>query len=68
MMNDLRKIGDKYIFHSTNGMDYYVKIINVSEYREPDRKYGLDIYDENGVYAGDIMFFGDYFLDKCEKI
>ena len=31
-------------------------------------KYGVDMYDGNGTYAGDVMFFGDDFLNKCEKV
>ena len=31
-------------------------------------KYGADVYDGNGNYAGDVMFFGNDFLQKCKKI
>lgn len=62
------KVGDKYILHSSNGMNYSIEIINVSDFREPSMKYGADVYDGNGVYAGDVMFFDDDFLCKCEKV
>ena len=62
------KVGDKYILHSSNGMDYNIEIINVNDFREPDMKYGADVYDRNGVYAGDVIFFGDSFLSQCEKV
>lgn len=62
------KVGDKYILHSENGMDYSIEIVNINNFREPDAKYGADVYDGNGVYAGDVMFFGDDFLNKCEKV
>lgn len=61
-------VGDKYVLHSENGMDYDIEIISVNEFREPNMKYGADVYDGNGNYAGDVMFFDDYFLDKCEKL
>lgn len=62
------KVGDKYILHSSNGMDYNIEIVNINDCREPSRKYGADVYDGNGVYAGDVMFFGDDFLNRCEKV
>jgi len=64
----MAKVGDKYILHSTNGMDYNIEIVNVNDFREPDMKYGVDVYDGNGTYAGDVMFVSDNFLAKCEKV
>ena len=64
----MAKVGDKYVLHSINGMDYDIEIINVNYFRPPDEIYGADVYDGNGVYAGDIMFFGEDFLAKCEKV
>ena len=61
------KVGDKYILHSENGMDYSIKIININNFRPDNSKYGADIFDSNGNYAGDVIFFGDDFLKKCEK-
>ena len=63
----MAQIGDKFILHSSNGMDYSIEIVSVNNFREPSMKYGADVYDGNGVYAGDVMFFGDDFLRKCEK-
>ena len=70
MQGDIRmaKVGDKYILHSSNGMDYNITIVNVNNYRESSEKYGADVYDGNGIYAGDVMFFGEHFLSKCEKV
>ena len=62
------KVGDRYILHSENGTDYDIEIVNINEFREPNMKYGADVYDSNGVYAGDVTFFGDDFLNKCEKV
>lgn len=64
----MAKVGDKYILHSSNGMDYDIEIINVNNFRPPEEKYGANVYDGNGVYAGDVMFFGDDFLRQCEKV
>ena len=64
----MAKVGDKYILHSSNGMDYDIEVINVNDFREPSMKYGIDVYDSNGVYAGDVLFVDDVFLDKCEKV
>ena len=62
------KTGDKYILRSGNGMKYDIEIVSVNELREPSMKYAADVYDGNGVYVGDVMFFGDDFLSKCEKV
>ena len=32
------------------------------------KKYAADVWNSNDVYAGDVMFFGDDFLNKCEKV
>ena len=64
----MAKVGDKYILHSNNGMNYDIKIVSVNDFREPNVKYAADMYDENGVYAGDVVFFGDSFLSQCEKV
>ena len=61
------QVGDRYVLHSNNGMDYSIIIVNINHYREPSAIYGASICDENGVYAKDIVFFDDDFLSKCEK-
>lgn len=64
----MAKVGDKYILHSVNGMDYYIEIINVNEYREPSMRYACDVCDDNGVYVGDVRFCGEGLLKNCEKV
>ena len=64
----MAKVGDKYILHDSNGMDYNIKVVNENDFREPSLKYGIDVYDGNGTYAGDVMFVGENFLSKCEKV
>ena len=63
-------VGDKFVLHSVNGMDYDIKIVNMSDYREPDMKYAIDVYDANGMYAGDVLFVGEDFFSfsNCEKV
>lgn len=61
------KVNDKYILHSKNGMDYRIEIININEFREPSMKYGCDIWDGNGVYAGDVTFVGDDFFNNYKN-
>ena len=62
------KVRDKFVLHSSNGMDYDIEVVSVNDYREPSLKYGIDVYDGNGTYAGDVMFVGEDFLSKCEKV
>lgn len=66
------QVGDCYILHSENGMDYKIKIVNINYFRPPDMIYGADVYDENGNHPGDVMFFGDNFFennkDRLDKI
>ena len=58
------KVNDKYIFHSKNGMDYRIEVISVNEFRDPSMKYGCDVWDGNGAYAGDVTFVGDDFFNE----
>ena len=64
------KIGDKFILSSQNGHKYSMEIVNINEFREPSMKYGVDVYDENNNYAGDILFVGEDFFKKenCKRV
>ena len=66
------KVDDELIFHSKNGMNYRIEIVNVNEFRDPSSKYDCDVWDGNGNYAGDVVFLGDDFFDdfkdRFEKI
>lgn len=57
-------IGDKFILHSENGMDYKIEICNINDFREPSMKYACLVWDGNGVGADDFLFFGDEFFQK----
>lgn len=66
------EVDDEFIFHSKNGEDYKIRVININEFRDPWMKYGCDIWDGNGTYVGDVVFMGDDFFnefkDRFEKI
>ena len=64
----MAKVGDKFILHSANGMDYKIEIVNVNYYREPSMWYACDVTDENGVSSDDVIFCGDDVINKCEKV
>ena len=58
------KVGDKFIFHSSNGLDYKMEIININDFREPSMRYAIDIEDCNGNHPDDYYFVGiDFFTD-----
>lgn len=65
------KVGDKFIFHD-NGLDFTIYVININYFREPSMRYGLDVYDDKGVYKGDVTFVGDDFFNhnanKLDKL
>lgn len=62
--NIYMNVGDKFILHSENGRDYTIEIVNVNEFREPSLRYAADVWDDEGNYLGDVMFFGDEFFEK----
>ncbi len=57
-------VNDKFILHSKDGHDYRIEVVNKNEFREPDMKYALDIYDENGNCNDDVFFVGDEFFEN----
>ena len=66
------RINDAFLFHSSNGMDYKLRIVNINSYREPSEKYACEVCDGNGNYTDDVMFIGDDFFktnkDKIERV
>lgn len=64
--------GDKYVLHSSNGMDYKVEVVNVNYCRPPEVFYACELIDGNGVSyyeaKSDWYFCGDDFLEKCKKV
>lgn len=64
----MAKVGDKYILHAADGKKYHIEVVNVNEYREPAMRYAVDVCNEDGVYADDVMFVSDELLWQCEKV
>lgn len=61
-------VWDKFILHSAAKKDVFIKVVNVNDYRPPDWKYALDVYDDKG-HAPDYLFFGDdWFEENKEKL
>lgn len=64
------KPNDQFIFTDENDNDkYYITIVNVSDYREPDMKYAGEFYNLEGEHLNpdDLLFFGDELLKKCRR-
>lgn len=58
------KKGDRFILHSTNGVDYEIEIVNVNNCRPPDMKYAFDIMvDGKNIYS-DVVFQGDDWFNR----
>lgn len=74
-MNNI-KVGDWFKFNSSTptpyGKSFEIKVVNINNFREPSMRYGVDIYDQNGLCEGDIKFVGDDFFkinkEKLTKI
>lgn len=70
MKNNDIKVGDKFtrFLNTEFPRDFYTVIVrNINEFREPDLKYAIDIYDmeENPIFD-DYKFVGEDFFEKCE--
>lgn len=59
------QVGDKYILHSSNGLDYDIEIVNINQFRPIDEIYAIDVYHKGTNVYGDVMFVGDKFINKC---
>ena len=62
------QVGDKYILHSSNGLDYDIEIVNINQFRPLDEIYAIDVYQGGINVYGDVIFVGDAFLNKCELV
>lgn len=60
--------GDRFILHSEDGNDYKIDVVSASPYRPPGSEYAVDVYlDGKSIYE-DVIFAGEEFLNKCEKV
>ncbi len=62
------KVGDRFILHSTNGLDYEIEIVNVNMYRPPDQIYAIDMWLNGQEVYDDVIFVGDEFIGMCEAV
>ena len=60
------RVGDKFIYHGVDGIDYILVVDNINDHRRPpDEKYAVTASDPEGVYP-DLLFYGDDFFEKCK--
>lgn len=59
------RVGDKLKIDLEDGTTYDIIVVNINNFRPPKEKYGIDLWDENGTYFGDVVFVGQDFMDKC---
>lgn len=57
------RVGDRFIFHSSNGIGYTLIVKNISYHRPPDEKYATTSRGPAGEYP-DFLFYGDDFFEK----
>lgn len=62
------KVGDKFILHSTNGLDYDIEVVNANMYRPPNEIYAIDVWLNGEPLNDDVIFVGDEFIGMCEKV
>jgi len=62
------KVGDRFILHSTNGLDYDIEVVNVNMYRPPDMIYAIDMWHNGQEVNDDVIFVGDEFIGMCEEM
>ena len=62
------KVGDKLVLHFRDGHDYKVEVVNVNDSRLPEERYGVDMWNDEGIYYGDVYFCGEDFLSKCTPV
>ena len=62
------KIGDKFILHSKNGLDYDIDVVNVNMNRPPNEVYAIDMWFNGQAVNDDVIFVGDEFIGMCEAV
>ena len=63
------KVDDKFVLHSIDGRDYKIIIASVNDYRPPEQRYAVDVYNDQGQHPGDVIFVGDdFFFNNKEKL
>lgn len=62
------KVGDRFILHSKNGLDYEIEIVNVNMNRPPDQIYAIDMWFNGQEVYDDVVFVGDEFIGMCKVV
>ncbi len=62
------KVGDKFILHSKNGLDYDIDVVNVNMNRPPNEVYAIDMWFNGQAVNDDVIFVGDEFIGMCEAV
>lgn len=62
------EVGDKFILHSKNGLDYEIEIVNVNMNRPPDQIYAIDMWFNGQEVYDDVVFVGDEFIGMCKVV
>ena len=62
-------VGDKFEFRSSDKTLYYIDVVNINTFREPDLRYAVDVYINGEVVNdnGDVTFLPENFFNKYEK-
>ena len=60
------KVGDKFILHSKNGLDYDIDVVNVNMNRPPNQIYAIDMWLNGQAVYDDVVFVGDEFIEMCK--
>ena len=62
------KVGDKFILHSKNGLDYDIDVVNVNMNRPSNEVYAIDMWFKGQAVNDDVIFVGDEFIGMCEAV
>ena len=62
-------VGDKFEFKSSDKSIYYIDVVNINTFREPDLRFAVDVYLNGKVVKedGDVTFLPENFFNKYEK-
>jgi hypothetical protein len=58
------RVGDKFIFHGSDGIEYLFVVDNINDNRPQDEKYAVTVSEPEGTYPD---FYGDDFFEKCKN-
>lgn len=62
------KVGDRFILHSKNGLNYDIDVVNVNMCRPSNEIYAIDMWLNGQEVYDDVVFVGDEFIGMCEAV